>query len=57
MAAGVYAILLGNNFLPSKEVRIDKENLEERNSNRIQYTIAGIILVYFGISNLYSVLM
>ncbi len=57
MAAGVYAILLGNNLLPSKEVRIDKENLEERNSNRIQYTIAGIILVYFGISNLYSVLM
>ena len=53
-AAGVYAILIGNDLLPKNEGSSESEG---PNKNRIQYTIAGLILIYFGVSNLYSVLM
>lgn len=56
MGAGIYAILIGNDLLPSKNKNANEEKEEGGNKHRIQYTIAGLILIYFGGSNLYSVL-
>ena len=53
--AGVYAILLGHDLLPKTKERLENKNEEKPINNKIQFTIAGIILIYFGLSTLYGI--
>ena len=54
VGAGIYAILLGHDLLPKSKNQADEDNSVEPNRNKIQYTIAGIILIYFGLSTIYA---
>ena len=54
IGAGVYAIMIGKNWLPKKNTKEKNEGEEDANPNKTQYVIAGIILVYFGVSSLYT---
>lgn len=54
LGAGVYAILIGKNWLPGKGDKSDLNPKNEPEGNKTQYIIAGVILIYFGASSLYT---
>lgn len=57
IVAGIYAILLAYDLLPNMKEKAEGGKSNKAPKNKIQFTIAGIILIYFGLSTLYALWM
>jgi hypothetical protein len=57
LGAGIYAILLAHDLLPKAKEKSEDDESNKPHKNKVQFTIAGIILIYFGLSTLYAIWM